>query len=45
MLGQQVSDHCVPDFFTDQYDRGVEFVGWLPRGGDGRHHKDLTPKR
>jgi hypothetical protein len=32
-------------FFTDQYDRGMEFVGWLPRGGDGRHHKDLTPKR
>jgi 3-phenylpropionate/trans-cinnamate dioxygenase ferredoxin reductase subunit len=33
MLGQQVSYDRAPYFFTDQYDVGMEFAGWFPRGG------------
>jgi 3-phenylpropionate/trans-cinnamate dioxygenase ferredoxin reductase subunit len=33
MLGQPVSYDRVPYFFTDQYDLGMEFAGWFPRGG------------
>jgi len=33
MLGHQVSYDPVPYFFTDQYEIGMEFAGWLPPGG------------
>jgi 3-phenylpropionate/trans-cinnamate dioxygenase ferredoxin reductase subunit len=33
MLGQPVTFDAVPFFFTDQYDLGMEFSGWLPPGG------------
>ena len=33
MLGQQVTHDHLPYFFTDQYDLGMEFSGWL--GTDG----------
>lgn len=33
MLGQSVCYDRVPYFFTDQYDLGMEFAGWFPRGG------------
>ncbi len=33
MLGQPVTYDRAPYFFTDQYDVGMEFAGWFPRGG------------
>jgi len=33
MLGQQVSYDRVPYFFTDQYDLGMEYSGWVEPGG------------
>lgn len=33
MLGQRVTYDRLPYFFTDQYDVGMEFTGWFPRGG------------
>ncbi|MHB2021893.1 MAG: NAD(P)/FAD-dependent oxidoreductase [Mycobacteriales bacterium] len=33
MLGQQVSYDPVPYFFSDQYDLGMEFTGWVEPGG------------
>jgi 3-phenylpropionate/trans-cinnamate dioxygenase ferredoxin reductase subunit len=33
MLGQDVQHNRVPYFFTDQYDLGMEYSGWLPPGG------------
>ncbi len=32
MLGQDVSYDRLPYFFTDQYDLGMEFAGWIPPG-------------
>ncbi|HET9171906.1 MAG TPA: FAD-dependent oxidoreductase [Actinospica sp.] len=32
MLGQEVADDRVPYFFTDQYDLGMEFAGYLEPG-------------
>jgi 3-phenylpropionate/trans-cinnamate dioxygenase ferredoxin reductase component len=32
MLGQDVSYDRVPYFFTDQYDLGMEYTGWVPPG-------------
>ncbi|MFF5289192.1 NAD(P)/FAD-dependent oxidoreductase [Paractinoplanes globisporus] len=34
MLGQEVAYDRVPYFFTDQYDLGMEFAGWIPPGTD-----------
>ncbi|MGW1339509.1 NAD(P)/FAD-dependent oxidoreductase [Kribbella sp. NPDC002412] len=36
MLGQQVTHDRLPYFFTDQYDVGMEFVGWIGPGGYDR---------
>jgi 3-phenylpropionate/trans-cinnamate dioxygenase ferredoxin reductase subunit len=36
MLGQPVSYDRVPYFFTDQYDLGMEYAGWVPPGGYDR---------
>jgi 3-phenylpropionate/trans-cinnamate dioxygenase ferredoxin reductase component len=36
MLGQQVAYDRLPYFFTDQYDVGMEFSGWLGPGGYDR---------
>ena len=33
MLGQEVSYDRVPYFFTDQYDLGMEYSGWVEPGG------------
>lgn len=33
MLGQEVVYDRVPYFFTDQYDLGMEYAGWVPPGG------------
>ena len=33
MLGQDVSYDLLPYFFTDQYDLGMEYSGWVPPGG------------
>lgn len=33
MLGQQVSYDRLPYFFTDQYDLGMEYSGYVPPGG------------
>jgi 3-phenylpropionate/trans-cinnamate dioxygenase ferredoxin reductase subunit len=33
MLGQNVEYDRVPYFFTDQYDLGMEYAGWVPPGG------------
>jgi 3-phenylpropionate/trans-cinnamate dioxygenase ferredoxin reductase component len=33
MLGQEVTYDRVPYFFTDQYDLGMEFSGWVEPGG------------
>jgi 3-phenylpropionate/trans-cinnamate dioxygenase ferredoxin reductase subunit len=33
MLGQQVTFDVMPFFFTDQYDLGMEFSGWVTPGG------------
>ncbi|CAM3201029.1 NAD(P)/FAD-dependent oxidoreductase [Stackebrandtia soli] len=33
MLGRQVPFEQIPYFFTDQYDLGMEYVGWFPPGG------------
>ncbi|WP_328468325.1 FAD-dependent oxidoreductase [Actinoplanes sp. NBC_00393] len=33
MLGETVSYEKVPYFFTDQYDRGMEYAGWVATGG------------
>lgn len=33
MLGRQVVHDRPPYFFTDQYDVGMEFSGWLAPGG------------
>ena len=35
MLGQDVSYDKLPYFYTDQYDLGMEYVGWLPPGTPG----------
>ncbi|MET0414569.1 MAG: FAD-dependent oxidoreductase [Actinoplanes sp.] len=32
MLGLEVSYDRMPYFFTDQYDLGMEYVGWVPPG-------------
>ncbi|MEV4701827.1 FAD-dependent oxidoreductase [Actinoplanes sp. NPDC049316] len=32
MLGQPVSYDLLPYFFTDQYDLGMEYAGWVPPG-------------
>jgi 3-phenylpropionate/trans-cinnamate dioxygenase ferredoxin reductase subunit len=32
MLGQDVSYDRIPYFFTDQYDLGMEYAGWIPPG-------------
>jgi 3-phenylpropionate/trans-cinnamate dioxygenase ferredoxin reductase subunit len=32
MLGQEVSYDRLPYFFTDQYDLGMEYAGWIPPG-------------
>jgi 3-phenylpropionate/trans-cinnamate dioxygenase ferredoxin reductase subunit len=32
MLGQHVSYDHLPYFFTDQYDLGMEYAGWIPPG-------------
>ncbi|MFE3632821.1 NAD(P)/FAD-dependent oxidoreductase [Streptomyces sp. NPDC059168] len=32
MLGRDVAYDCVPYFFTDQYDLGMEYSGWAPPG-------------
>ena len=34
MLGQEAAYDLVPYFFTDQYDLGMEFAGWIPPGAD-----------
>jgi 3-phenylpropionate/trans-cinnamate dioxygenase ferredoxin reductase subunit len=34
MLGQEVAYDRVPYFFTDQYDLGMEYAGWIPPGAD-----------
>ena len=34
MLGQEVAYDRVPYFFTDQYDLGMEFAGWIPPGAE-----------
>jgi 3-phenylpropionate/trans-cinnamate dioxygenase ferredoxin reductase subunit len=36
MLGQTVAYDRVPYFFTDQYDLGMEYAGWVPPGGYDR---------
>jgi NADPH-dependent 2,4-dienoyl-CoA reductase/sulfur reductase-like enzyme len=36
MLGQPVSYDRLPYFFTDQYDLGMEYVGWAEPGGYDR---------
>ncbi|RZQ64618.1 NAD(P)/FAD-dependent oxidoreductase [Amycolatopsis suaedae] len=36
MLGQDVTYDRIPYFFTDQYDIGMEFLGWFPPGGYDR---------
>ncbi|BCB84364.1 NAD(P)/FAD-dependent oxidoreductase [Phytohabitans suffuscus] len=36
MLGQPVSYDRVPYFFTDQYDLGMEYAGWVPPRGYDR---------
>lgn len=33
MLGQAVAHDRLPYFFTDQYDLGMEYTGWVPHGG------------
>jgi len=35
MLGQDVSYEKLPYFYTDQYDLGMEYIGWLPPGTPG----------
>ena len=32
MLGQEVAHDAIPFFFTDQYDLGMEYAGFVPRG-------------
>jgi len=34
MLGQDVSYDRLPYFYTDQYDLGMEYTGWLPPGAE-----------
>ncbi|HEX5201338.1 MAG TPA: FAD-dependent oxidoreductase [Actinoplanes sp.] len=34
MLGQDVQWDALPYFFTDQYDLGMEYAGWVPPGAD-----------
>jgi NADPH-dependent 2,4-dienoyl-CoA reductase/sulfur reductase-like enzyme len=36
MLGQGVTYHRVPYFFSDQYDAGLEYSGWAPPGSYDR---------
>jgi 3-phenylpropionate/trans-cinnamate dioxygenase ferredoxin reductase subunit len=36
MLGQPVSSDRVPYFFSDQYDLGMEYAGYVPYGGYDR---------
>ncbi|MFC4108413.1 NAD(P)/FAD-dependent oxidoreductase [Micromonospora zhanjiangensis] len=36
MLGQQVSHDPLPYFFSDQYDLGMEYAGWVPPDGYDR---------
>ena len=33
MLGQEVAYDRLPYFFSDQYDLGMEYTGYVPRGG------------
>jgi 3-phenylpropionate/trans-cinnamate dioxygenase ferredoxin reductase subunit len=33
MLGREVSYDRLPYFYTDQYDLGMEYSGWVPAGG------------
>ncbi|MEV0651145.1 FAD-dependent oxidoreductase [Phytomonospora sp. NPDC050363] len=33
ILGREFEMDPVPFFFTDQYDLGVEYAGWYPKGG------------
>jgi 3-phenylpropionate/trans-cinnamate dioxygenase ferredoxin reductase subunit len=34
MLDQQISYTDLPYFYTDQYDLGMEYTGWVPPGAD-----------
>jgi 3-phenylpropionate/trans-cinnamate dioxygenase ferredoxin reductase subunit len=34
MLGQDVSYDRLPYFYTDQFDLGMEYTGWVPPGAD-----------
>ena len=34
MLGQDASVDFLPYFFTDQYDLGMEYAGWVPSDAD-----------
>jgi 3-phenylpropionate/trans-cinnamate dioxygenase ferredoxin reductase subunit len=34
MLGREVSYDRLPYFFTDQYDLGMEYTGWVPPGAE-----------
>jgi 3-phenylpropionate/trans-cinnamate dioxygenase ferredoxin reductase component len=34
MLGHDVRHDRLPFFFTDQYDLGMEYTGWVPPGGE-----------
>lgn len=36
MLGQDATVDFLPFFFTDQYDLGMEYIGYLPPGSDAR---------
>ena len=36
MLGEPVSYDRLPYFFTDQYDLGMEYTGWVEPGGYDR---------
>jgi NADPH-dependent 2,4-dienoyl-CoA reductase/sulfur reductase-like enzyme len=36
MLGQDVSYDRLPYFYTDQYDLGMEYTGWVAPGGYDR---------
>ncbi|HEX8345490.1 MAG TPA: FAD-dependent oxidoreductase [Actinoplanes sp.] len=36
MLGREVSYERLPYFYTDQYDLGMEYTGWVAPGADAR---------
>ena len=42
MLGQDVVYDVVPFFFSDQYDTGMEYAGYVPRGADARWSPAVT---